>query len=44
MSKDIEDFTNEELVEQYYIVKRELENRNIEQSLPDYVSCEVKDE
>ena len=41
MVKDIEDFTDEELVQQYYIIKRELENRNIEQSLPDYVSLEV---
>lgn len=43
MTKDIEDFTNTELVEQYYIIKRELENRNIEQSLPDYVSLEVEE-
>ncbi len=35
---DIEELTDEELVQEYYIVKRELENRNIEQSLPDYVS------
>ena len=31
---DIEKLTNEELKQQYEIVRRELENRNIEQSLP----------
>ena len=31
---DIEKLTDEELKEQYEIVRRELENRNIEQSLP----------
>lgn len=33
-NKDIEDLTDEELKQQYEIVRRELENRNIEQSLP----------
>jgi ribosomal protein S13 len=32
--KDIENLTDEELKQQYEIVRRELENRNIEQGLP----------
>jgi len=34
MKKDVEDLSDEELKEQYEIIRRELENRNIEQSLP----------
>ncbi len=34
IEKDIEDLTDAELKQQYEIVRRELENRNIEQSLP----------
>jgi len=34
MNYDIENLSDEELKQQYEIIRRELENRNIEQSLP----------
>lgn len=40
MNKNLKSLSNQEVVEQYYIIKQELEDRNIEQSLPDYVSYE----
>jgi len=38
-SADIETFTDDELKQEYEIVRRELENRNIEQSLPVLWNC-----
>ena len=35
-NSDIEDLTDEELKQQYEIVRRELDNRNIEKSLPTF--------
>lgn len=32
---DVEELTNEELLDLYDLVKKEFENRNIEQSLPE---------